>query len=163
MNAWTNFLMKKVRRWKKLKNELNNRKEFNKIKDILEKDLREAKDRARNVQLELNAAKTEAEESKKRIDQLEDKVTKMEIVSAPPVPETPPQVTPIESSGVAPELKGDGSKATGAANPSSVIPQEGESNRSEKPTEPEGKPQDAQDKPVSEGQTNQKDEQKKEI
>ena len=61
-----------------LQNELSNRKEFNKLKDMLERELREAKDKARNVQVELNAAKTEAEGSKKRIAQLEEKVTKME-------------------------------------------------------------------------------------
>lgn len=61
-----------------LRNELSNRKEFNKLKDMLEKELREAKDKARNVQVELNAARSEAEGGRKRIAQLEDKVTKME-------------------------------------------------------------------------------------
>ncbi|MBI5024637.1 MAG: hypothetical protein HZC18_06540 [Candidatus Omnitrophica bacterium] len=61
-----------------LQNELSNRKEFNKLKDMLEKELREAKDKARNVQVELNAARTEAEGSKKRIAQLEEKIIKME-------------------------------------------------------------------------------------
>lgn len=61
-----------------LQNELSNRKEFNKLKDMLEKELREAKDKARSVQVELNAAKTDAEGSKKRIAQLEEKITKME-------------------------------------------------------------------------------------
>ena len=61
-----------------LQNELSNRKEFNKLKDMLEKELREAKDKARNIQVELSAAKTEAEGSKKRIAQLEEKIIKME-------------------------------------------------------------------------------------
>ena len=61
-----------------LKAELNNRKEFNKIKDILEKDLREARDKTRSVQMELNTAKTEAEGNKKKAAQLEEKITKME-------------------------------------------------------------------------------------
>ena len=61
-----------------LQNELSNRKEFNKLKDMLEKELREVKDKARNVQVELNAANTGAEGSKRRIAQLEEKITKME-------------------------------------------------------------------------------------
>ena len=61
-----------------LRNELNNRKEFNKVKDILEKELREAKDKARNIHTELSAAKAEAEGNKKRTNQLEEKVTKLE-------------------------------------------------------------------------------------
>src|SRR3989338_5857421 len=61
-----------------LKAELNNRKEFNKIKDILEKDLRESRDKTRSVQTELNIARTEAEGNKKRAAHLEEKITKME-------------------------------------------------------------------------------------
>ena len=61
-----------------LKGELNNRKEFNKVKDILEKELKEAKDKTRGIQAEWNAAKAEAEGHKKRINQLEEKVAKAE-------------------------------------------------------------------------------------
>ncbi len=63
-----------------LRNELSNRKEFNKLKDMLEKELREAKDKARSIQVELNAARTEAEGNRKRIAQLEDKVATTEKV-----------------------------------------------------------------------------------
>lgn len=110
-----------------LQNELSNRKEFNKLKDMLERELREAKDKARNVQVELSTAKTEAEGSKKRIAQLEEKITKMEktilqkddevadlakrlqaAASIPPVTAAAPElaVSPLESSAapVAPEV-----------------------------------------------------------
>jgi len=58
-----------------LANEIKNRKEFNKVKDILEKELRETKDNARKVQVELNTASTEIAGLKKRINQLEEKVS----------------------------------------------------------------------------------------
>jgi len=61
-----------------LDNELRNRKEFNKVKDILEKELKDIKDRARNTQVELTSTQAESESSKKRIDQLEQKATKLE-------------------------------------------------------------------------------------
>lgn len=61
-----------------LQNELKNRKEFNKVKDILEKELKDTKDKARNVQAEMSAFQTEAENYQKRINQLEEKVTKLE-------------------------------------------------------------------------------------
>ena len=61
-----------------LQNELSNRKEFNKLKDMLEKELREAKDKTRGVQVELSAVKTEAEGTEKRVAQFEEKVAKME-------------------------------------------------------------------------------------
>ncbi len=61
-----------------LQNELKNRKEFNKVKDILEKELKDTKDKARNVQAEMNASQAEAESDQKRINQLEEKVTKLE-------------------------------------------------------------------------------------
>lgn len=61
-----------------LQNELKNRKEFNKVKDILEKELKDTKDKARNVQAEMSAFQTEAESYQKRINQLEEKVTKLE-------------------------------------------------------------------------------------
>ncbi|MBI5150124.1 MAG: hypothetical protein HZA28_05050 [Candidatus Omnitrophica bacterium] len=61
-----------------LQTELNNRKEFNKLKDILEKELKDTKDKSRIIQVELNGARAEAESYKKRVDQLEEKITKME-------------------------------------------------------------------------------------
>ncbi|MBI5415640.1 MAG: hypothetical protein HZA29_02380 [Candidatus Omnitrophica bacterium] len=61
-----------------LQAELNNRKEFNKFKDMLEKDLKDARDKARTVQVELNGTRAEAESYKKRVNQSEEKVTKME-------------------------------------------------------------------------------------
>lgn len=61
-----------------LDNELGNRKEFNKVKDLLEKELKESKDRTRNTQGELNNARTENENQKKRVAQLEEKTGKLE-------------------------------------------------------------------------------------
>ena len=58
--------------------ELKNRKEFNKIKDVLEKELREAKDKSRNLQVELNNEKAEGERHQKRVNILEDKITRLE-------------------------------------------------------------------------------------
>ena len=61
-----------------LETELRTRKEFNKVKDILEKELKDVKDRTHNLQIELISAKTEAEGYQKRINQLETKVTQLE-------------------------------------------------------------------------------------
>lgn len=61
-----------------LQNELKNRKEFNKVKDILEKELKETKDKARSLQVDLNSAGTEAEGHKSHVNQLEERVTKLQ-------------------------------------------------------------------------------------
>ncbi len=212
-----------------LKTELNNRKEFNKLKDILEKELRDAKDKARNIQVELSAAKTEAEGNKKRVAQLEERITKMEGLilekddevfaltkklataasvssvvaapepSAPPdppaasaVPETPAapvvvtQAEPPAASLPAPQseqgkeaeereqpkeegfLKLQPDILTVANPPAATAEPEdkksdlGEPKQLSDPMLPEVNPQEPQDKPSSEGQTNQQDEQKKE-
>lgn len=58
--------------------ELRNRKEFNKVKDILEKEISETKDKLRKAQVETSAAKTEADSYKKRINILEEKTTRLE-------------------------------------------------------------------------------------
>lgn len=178
-----------------LNTELNTRKEFNKLKDILEKELREAKDKARNIQGELNAARTEAEGSRKRIAQLEDKAEKMEKVilerddeisalnkvnkrlqaaasvpvvaaaSEPAAPTEPPADPAIPETSAAPV-------AVVPAEPPPASPLEkpeleqgkeaGEPKQSSDPALPEANSQGPQDKPASEGQTNQQDEQKKE-
>ncbi len=61
-----------------LENELKNRKEFNKVKDLLEKEIKDTKDRARDVQNELGNTQSESDSFKKRIHQLEEKVTNLE-------------------------------------------------------------------------------------
>ena len=61
-----------------LDNELKNRKDFNKVKDILEKDLKDTKDKSRGIQVELSNAQSEGERYKKRITLLEEKVTRLE-------------------------------------------------------------------------------------
>ncbi len=106
-----------------LQNELNNRKEFNKVKDILEKELKDHKDKASNIQVELTVARAETEGYKKRISQLEEKITKLEktVVTAAP---------------------------SGAKTPT---------NQSDKLVAPEERPQDAQDKPGTEGETGKDD------
>ncbi len=61
-----------------LDNELRNRKDFNKVKDILEKESKETKDRLKEIQGELINSRTENDGYKKRIQQFEDKATKLE-------------------------------------------------------------------------------------
>ncbi len=60
---------------KELDNEVKNRKEFNKVKDLLEKEIKDLRDKNHKFQLEVNAAKTESENYKKRIGQLDEKIT----------------------------------------------------------------------------------------
>ncbi len=62
-----------------LTNELKNQKEFNKIKDILEKEIKDAKDKIRDLQTELSTAQTETQTQLKRVSQLEEKVKKLEM------------------------------------------------------------------------------------
>jgi hypothetical protein len=59
---------------KALANELKTRKEFNKVKDILEKELKDIRDKNHQLQLELGASQAEVENYKKHIIQLEDKI-----------------------------------------------------------------------------------------
>lgn len=160
-----------------LQNELSNRKEFNKLKDMLEKELREAKDKARNVQVELNAARTETEGGKKRIAQLEEKIIKMEkailekddevadlakrlqaAASIPPVTAAAPEfAVEFSAAPAAPEVTVQPGEVT-------VEPETNgnEPSQSPYPVLPESNSQDTQSKPISEGQTDQQDEQKKE-
>ncbi len=93
-----------------LENELKNRKEFNKIKDLLEKEIKEAKDKTKDVHAELNTEKSDKENSQKRINQLEEKITIFEktieeknkeikllqkpVQAQPPIPETAPPPEP---------------------------------------------------------------------
>ncbi len=63
---------------KSLDNELRTRKEFNKVKDILEKEIRDLKDKTRSVQVGHDDAMAEGANHKKRVIQLEEKVTKLE-------------------------------------------------------------------------------------
>jgi len=63
---------------KSLSVEKTTQKEFNKVKDLLEKEIRDTKNHAREVQVTLTATKTESESFKKRIAQLEEKATKLE-------------------------------------------------------------------------------------
>lgn len=61
-----------------LDTELKNRKEFNKVKDILEKELKDSKERNRSLEIELTSARTEADSYLKRAAQLEEKLGKIE-------------------------------------------------------------------------------------
>ena len=63
---------------KNLNNELKNQKEFNKVKDILEKELKESKDRLRQFQGDLSTAETDTQTQLKRVSQLEEKVKNLE-------------------------------------------------------------------------------------
>lgn len=61
-----------------LSNEIKNRKEFNQVKDVLEKELKDTKDKFRQSQNDSNSLNQEIEKHKKRIDQLEEKVIECE-------------------------------------------------------------------------------------
>lgn len=61
-----------------LDNEVKNRKEFNKVKDLLEKEISETKEKTRKAQVELASAQSEKDSYKMRISQLEDKVSKLQ-------------------------------------------------------------------------------------
>lgn len=64
---------------KTLNNELKNQKEFNKVKDILEKEIRDYKDKVTVLQNEITSAQTEIQTQSKRVSQLEEKIKKFEI------------------------------------------------------------------------------------
>jgi len=61
-----------------LDSELQNRKEFNKVKDMLEKELKDSKDRCRDLEISLSNAETESKSHLERISQLEEKITTSE-------------------------------------------------------------------------------------
>ena len=63
---------------KSLNHELKNRKEFNKVKDILEKELKDHRDKAKDLQASLTTAQTEVQSHLKRITQLEENINKLE-------------------------------------------------------------------------------------
>ncbi len=63
---------------KTLEAELRNRKEFNKVKDILEKEIKDHKVKIKDLQIEATNAQTETGGFKNRVNQLETKVTKLE-------------------------------------------------------------------------------------
>lgn len=63
---------------KSLNHELKNRKEFNKIKDILERELKEYRDKTKELQASLTTAQIESQSQLKRIIQLEENITKLE-------------------------------------------------------------------------------------
>lgn len=63
---------------KELDYEQKHRKEFNTIKDVLEKELKETKDASKQIQRDFNSLKTESQTYTSRISQLEDKIKKLE-------------------------------------------------------------------------------------
>ncbi len=63
---------------KTLSHELKAQKEFNKVRDILEKEIKDKKDQIRKLEVELTEVHTEVNSHLKRIDQLEEKVKKLE-------------------------------------------------------------------------------------
>ncbi len=64
---------------KTLSNELKNQKDFNKVKDILEKEIRDYKDKVTALQSEVITTQTETQTQSKRVIQLEEKIKKFEI------------------------------------------------------------------------------------
>ena len=60
-----------------LDNELKNKKDFDKVKDIIEKDAQEVKARIKESQDELNALKQEKEKKEKEVFMLEEKVLEL--------------------------------------------------------------------------------------
>ncbi len=63
---------------KELEQEQRNRKDFNKVKDLIEKELKDAKVRAKQAEGALNSAKDEAQVLTRRITQLEEKIKGLE-------------------------------------------------------------------------------------
>lgn len=59
-----------------LQTERKNSKEFNKIKDLLEKEFKDVKDKTRNLQNEVKVAQIETQSHLRRVGQLEDKIKK---------------------------------------------------------------------------------------
>ncbi len=58
--------------------ELRNRKEFNKVKDLLEKELKDDRVKYRDLQVQIGTAQMEATGYKSRVNQIELKVSKLE-------------------------------------------------------------------------------------
>jgi len=58
--------------------EIKTRKDFNKVKDILEKEIKDIKEDSHKLELELGASRAETEGFKKRITQLEEKIKQKE-------------------------------------------------------------------------------------
>lgn len=63
---------------KALAAEIKNKKEFNKVKDLLEKEIKDDKVKYRDLQVQIGTSQMEATSSKNRVNQLEMKVTKLE-------------------------------------------------------------------------------------
>ncbi len=61
-----------------LEHEQKNRKEFNKVKDLLEKEIKDSKDIAKKAEAGLNSIKSESTTYTARITQLEEKIKKLE-------------------------------------------------------------------------------------
>ncbi len=61
-----------------LDNELKNGKDFNKVKDIIEKEVKEVKNRVKDAQNELHSVKEEKKSSEQKIVQLENKIKELE-------------------------------------------------------------------------------------
>ena len=59
---------------KSLVHEEKARKEFNKVKDMLEKELKDTKDHTRDLQIKVTSAQTEAQSYLNRINQLEERI-----------------------------------------------------------------------------------------
>lgn len=146
-----------------LQNELSNRKEFNKLKDMLEKELREAKDKARNVQVELNVAKTEAEGSKKRIAQMEEKIIKMEKAILEKDDEAADLAKRLQAAASIPPVTVAAPEPEVKAQPPEPLTAPVTPDTSVQTVAPEVPPVTFSSQiPELEGQTNQQDEQKKE-
>lgn len=63
---------------KALSNEVKHRKDFNKVKDLLEKELKDSKDKCRELEVQLTAAQTEGNSYLKRVNQLEENIKTLE-------------------------------------------------------------------------------------
>jgi hypothetical protein len=63
---------------KELEQEHKHRKEFNKIKDLIEKELKDEKDASKRTEIELQSTKAEHQVSTNRISQLEEKIKLIE-------------------------------------------------------------------------------------
>lgn len=77
-----------------VQNELKNRKEFNKVKDLLEKELKDTKDKARNTQVELTSLEKNI---LAKDDEINNLVKRLQTFASPATAAVPPAAPPAQS------------------------------------------------------------------
>lgn len=85
------------------KNEQQNRNEFEKVKEILETELTESKEKARNIQLKLDEINKENDNYKAKISKMEAKIAELEDSSKVEIASPEPAADEIASEKITPE------------------------------------------------------------